>query len=229
MCVCVTVLKSVGSEGMGSGFVSSCPAYSVCVCVCVCKLIPKSYIMYSTMLQFVCWILHTVNTGCKLCPKTGAMSVCLLDVRACMCACVCVCVWFMCVAQFQILRKLSQDPVLTAMPSSVTPRQLTRLSWPARTPAGGTGINKRRRVAVKAFCSPNCAEHSDLVFIAALNLQHSLGRFVWRQISLNYSKCTQRDSQMQTRRSTNAHGTIQKYIQFTNARRTIHKYIPMDA
>merc|ERR1712241_1390317 len=37
--------------------------------------------------------------------------------------------------QFQILRKLSQDPVHTAMPSSVTPRQLTRLSCPARTPA----------------------------------------------------------------------------------------------
>ena len=36
--------------------------------------------------------------------------------------------------QFQILRKLSQDPVQTAMPSSVTPRQLTRLSWPANTP-----------------------------------------------------------------------------------------------
>lgn len=37
--------------------------------------------------------------------------------------------------QFQILRKLSHDPVATAMPSSVTPKQLTRLSWPARTPA----------------------------------------------------------------------------------------------
>ena len=36
--------------------------------------------------------------------------------------------------QFQILRKLSQDPVATAVPSSVTPRQLTRLSWPASTP-----------------------------------------------------------------------------------------------
>lgn len=36
--------------------------------------------------------------------------------------------------QFQILRKLSQDPVATAIPSSVTPRQLTRLSWPASTP-----------------------------------------------------------------------------------------------
>jgi len=36
--------------------------------------------------------------------------------------------------QFQIFRKLSQEPVDTAMPSSVTPRQLTRLSWPASTP-----------------------------------------------------------------------------------------------
>jgi hypothetical protein len=30
--------------------------------------------------------------------------------------------------QFQIFKKLSQDPVATAEPSSVTPRQLTRLS-----------------------------------------------------------------------------------------------------
>lgn len=30
--------------------------------------------------------------------------------------------------QFQILRKLSHDPVATAIPSSVTPKQLTRLS-----------------------------------------------------------------------------------------------------
>jgi len=37
-------------------------------------------------------------------------------------------------AQFQILRKLSHDPVATAIPSSVTPRQLTLLSWPASTP-----------------------------------------------------------------------------------------------
>ena len=36
--------------------------------------------------------------------------------------------------QFQILRKLSQDPVATASPSSVTPRQLTRLSCPVSTP-----------------------------------------------------------------------------------------------
>lgn len=39
--------------------------------------------------------------------------------------------------QFQIFRKLSHDPVATAMPSSVTPKQLTRLSCPAKTPAGG--------------------------------------------------------------------------------------------
>jgi len=38
------------------------------------------------------------------------------------------------VFQFQILRKESQDPVATAIPSSVTPKQLTLLSCPARTP-----------------------------------------------------------------------------------------------
>jgi len=37
--------------------------------------------------------------------------------------------------QFQIFKMLSHDPVATAVPSSVTPRQLTRLSCPARTPA----------------------------------------------------------------------------------------------
>ncbi len=41
--------------------------------------------------------------------------------------------WAVC-GQFQIFRKLSQEPVHTAMPSSETPRQLTRLSWPASTP-----------------------------------------------------------------------------------------------
>lgn len=49
---------------------------------------------------------HTVHT------------VCMMDVYD---------VSFVC-GQFQILRKLSQEPVDTAMPSSVTPRQLTRLS-----------------------------------------------------------------------------------------------------
>lgn len=39
-----------------------------------------------------------------------------------------------CHPQFQILRKLSQEPVATAMPSAVTPRQLTLLSWPERIP-----------------------------------------------------------------------------------------------
>jgi len=38
------------------------------------------------------------------------------------------------VTQFQILRMESQEPVATAAPSSVTPRQLTRLSCPASTP-----------------------------------------------------------------------------------------------
>lgn len=41
-----------------------------------------------------------------------------------------------CHPQFQILRKLSQEPVATAMPSAVTPRQLTLLSWPERIPMG---------------------------------------------------------------------------------------------
>lgn len=42
--------------------------------------------------------------------------------------------------QFQIFRKLSQDPVATAIPSSVTPRQLTRLSCPANTPGRDKGF-----------------------------------------------------------------------------------------
>uniref|UniRef100_A0A915HU35 Uncharacterized protein n=1 Tax=Romanomermis culicivorax TaxID=13658 RepID=A0A915HU35_ROMCU len=33
-----------------------------------------------------------------------------------------------------IFKKLSHEPVATAIPSSVTPKQLTRLSWPASTP-----------------------------------------------------------------------------------------------
>lgn len=37
--------------------------------------------------------------------------------------------------QFHILRKLSHEPVATAMPSLVTPKQLTLLSCPAKTPA----------------------------------------------------------------------------------------------
>lgn len=44
--------------------------------------------------------------------------------------------------QFHILRKLSQDPVQTAMPSEDTPMQLTLLSWPARTPGGPQHIRK---------------------------------------------------------------------------------------
>lgn len=31
-------------------------------------------------------------------------------------------------------KKLSQEPVPTAMPLSVTPKQLTLLSWPAKIP-----------------------------------------------------------------------------------------------
>lgn len=81
----------------------------------------------------------------------------------------------MCMAQFQILRKLSQEPVDTAMPSSVTPRQLTRLSWPARTPAGGTRTNKRRLVMSNVLLSrlwvkilfKNSTEHRNPVFTTA--------------------------------------------------------------
>lgn len=40
-----------------------------------------------------------------------------------------------CIHQFHIFSKLSQEPVATAMPSSVTPKQLTLLSWPPKTPA----------------------------------------------------------------------------------------------
>lgn len=47
-----------------------------------------------------------------------------------------------CHPQFQILRKLSQEPVATAMPSAVTPRQLTLLSWPERIPVGRGGKKK---------------------------------------------------------------------------------------
>lgn len=47
--------------------------------------------------------------------------------------------------QFQILRKLSQEPVATAMPSAVTPRQLTLLSWPERIPV----VGKKRGQGVK--------------------------------------------------------------------------------
>ncbi|KAL6489512.1 hypothetical protein MHYP_G00032530 [Metynnis hypsauchen] len=47
------------------------------------------------------------------------------------------------VPQFQIFRKLSHDPVQQAMPSAVTPMQLTRLSWPANTPVDTA---KQRRV-----------------------------------------------------------------------------------
>lgn len=79
-----------------------------------------------------------MNKGCKLFPGMGAACSCLLFTRA---------------AQFQILRKLSQEPVHAAMPSSVTPRQLTRLSWPARTPTGRTGKNKGPFVTVRRFCT----------------------------------------------------------------------------
>ncbi len=40
-------------------------------------------------------------------------------------------------SQFHSLRKLSQDPVQTPIPSAGTPVQLTLLSWPDSTPGGG--------------------------------------------------------------------------------------------
>lgn len=77
-----------------------------------------------------------------------------------------------CCPQFQILRKLSQEPVATAMPSAVTPRQLTLLSWPERIPV----VGKRRGQGVKegvmglallricmagpvCSCTTSCSQH----------------------------------------------------------------------
>lgn len=56
--------------------------------------------------------------------------------------------------QFQILRKLSQDPVATAIPSSVTPRQLTRLSWPASTPVRTQRHYIRLRMCSRCMTNP---------------------------------------------------------------------------
>lgn len=47
--------------------------------------------------------------------------------------------------QFQSLRKLSQEPVQTPMPSAGTPVQLTLLSWPERTPGESGGKGNERR------------------------------------------------------------------------------------
>ncbi len=60
----------------------------VCVYVCVCVNSYLSHIYYVQYNVAVCWILHTVNTGCKLWPKMGA---CLSVGRVCVCVCVCVC------------------------------------------------------------------------------------------------------------------------------------------
>lgn len=56
-------------------------------------------------------------------------------------------------AQFQIFKKLSQEPVATAIPSSVTPRQLTRLSWPASTPEmiGESGVGSGQSGQVRCI------------------------------------------------------------------------------
>lgn len=55
--------------------------------------------------------------------------------------------------QFQIFRKLSQDPVATAMPSSVTPRQLTRLSCPANTPISNHNCHLVNSSALRKYRS----------------------------------------------------------------------------
>ena len=47
--------------------------------------------------------------------------------------------------QFHSLRKLSQDPVQTPIPSSGTPVQLTLLSWPESTPGGGEEERRKKR------------------------------------------------------------------------------------
>lgn len=47
--------------------------------------------------------------------------------------------------QFQSLRKLSQEPVQTPIPSSGTPVQLTLLSWPDSTPGGQGGGGRGRK------------------------------------------------------------------------------------
>jgi len=57
------------------------------------------------------------------------------------------------VGQFQTLSTESQDPVATAAPSSVTPRQLTRLSCPANTPV-------QRAIRAHTTYSENCAKRS---------------------------------------------------------------------
>ena len=106
---------------------------------------------------------YSVQTMCSQSVNRGSVCVCVHVSSVCVscvvCVCVCVCVvscrrryaWRTACgfffreppAQFQILRKLSQEPVDTAMPSSVTPRQLTRLSWPARTPVERGGAQRQ--------------------------------------------------------------------------------------
>lgn len=57
--------------------------------------------------------------------------------------CVCMCVYLVNNTQFHIFRKLSHDPVATAIPSSVTPKHDTLLSCPARTPARSAFIESQ--------------------------------------------------------------------------------------
>lgn len=75
--------------------------------------------------------------------------------------------------QFQILRKLSQDPVHTAMPSSVTPRQLTRLSWPASTPARST-LSVSQTLTLKSSY-PAMSSRPDLLKATEVQISIQLG------------------------------------------------------
>lgn len=64
--------------------------------------------------------------------------------------------------QFQSLRKLSQDPVQTPIPSSGTPVQLTLLSWPESTPERENTVQMhgfRTGVANPAYCLPDRMEN----------------------------------------------------------------------
>lgn len=82
--------------------------------------------MYSSCMSGMCVCVSVHHMYSKV---HTVHTVCMMDgVRCELCVC----------GQFQILRKLSQEPVDTAMPSSVTPRQLTRLSCPASTPVRET-------------------------------------------------------------------------------------------
>lgn len=109
----------------------------------------KSFILCTEhRCSFVESYIQCGHGGQTVCPSSRRLDVVFFLLLLCVYVYVCV---RGCAPQFQILRKLSQEPVHTAMPSSVTPRQLTRLSWPASTPAGGERSNKRTLVVVKYF------------------------------------------------------------------------------